>query len=323
MVDDDWNNFINDKHIISDNIKHIPTIIPKCGKLNISTKTVILFFNIKINLEKIFWNLSMINYDTFQEGIIKKQMKFNFNNKNKVNNFENKIKDIKHYKDIVILNQIDNPSGRIIFKDVRKVTIGFSKNDLIKNKKKSKSAFYNCLVLIYRYLYDNEFKELHIKIFNSGKIEIPGIKHDSLLDISSQIIIKLLQPFYNENIIEFKHKRETILINSNFTCNYFINRNNLYNIIKKNIKCNYDSCSYPGIQCKYKLNNNKYISYMIFRTGSILIVGKCEHPEIIEIYEYIKKLLNDNFQYIYESDTLYKENKEKKKIKKILYIRKI
>ena len=159
-----------------------------------------------------------------------------------------------------ILNQIDNPNGRVQFKDVRKINIGYSKNDIIKNKKSSKSAFYNCIVIIFRTVIQNKFKEIHIKIFNSGKLEIPGIQSDEFLSESIRIIKQLIGNLTNKDVDEIREKRETVLVNSNFTCNYYI-INMLFNILKNkyNIKCNYDSCSYPGIQCKYKKFSGNFI----------------------------------------------------------------
>lgn len=322
-IDDEWSNFLNNTNekVVYKNKENVPDIIPTCSKINISTKTKILFFNIKINLEDIFWKIPMISYDDYNIGVIKKQMKFNFTKKEEVIIFDNNIKNITLPVDIKILNQIDNPNGRIMFKDVRKVSIGISKNDMIKYNKKSKSAFYNCYVIIYRIKINNKFKEIHLKLFNSGKVEIPGIQNEETIEISSRIIIELLQPFYTCKITEVKDKRETILVNSNFNCNYYINREVLFRIMKKNasIKCNFDSCSYPGIQCKYKLKDNRYVSFMIFRTGSILIVGKCENEELFVIYEYIKTILNENFKEIYECEYIEKPKKNKKKIKKIIY----
>ena len=37
---------------------------------------------------------------------------------------------------------------------------------------------------------------------------------------------------------------------------------------------------------------------MIFRTGSVLIVGKCDENVLIVIYEYLKNILCAEFQYI-------------------------
>lgn len=322
-IDDEWSKFLNNNNEISicNNKEKIPDIIPTCGDINISTKTKILFFNIRIDLEDVFWKIPMISYDDFKNGVIKKQMKFNFTEKEQVVQFENNISKVKQPIDIKILTQIDNPKGRIMFKDVRKVSIGISKNDMIKFNKKSKSAFYNCYVIIYRIKEGDIFKEIHLKLFNSGKVEIPGIQNEETIEQSSRIIKELLQPYYTDKIEEVVEKRETILVNSNFNCNYYINREKLFRIMKKKntIKCNFDSCSYPGIQCKYKLDEDRYVSFMIFRTGSILIVGKCENEELIIIYEFIKQILNENFRDIYECEYIEKPKKNKKKIKKIIY----
>lgn len=323
-IDDEWCNFLNNndetpKHFNNDNSQ--PIDIPVCGNINISTKTKILYFNMTLDLNDIFWKIPMISYDDYNEGVIKKQMKFNFTDKNQVLLFEEKIKEVKQPIDIKILNQIDNPKGRVSFKDIRKVSIGISKNDMIKYNKKSKSAFYNCYVIIYRIKIEDIFKEIHFKLFNSGKVEIPGIQNDEIIEIGSTIIIKLLQPYFDFKLEELKLKRDTILVNSNFNCNYYLNREKLYRIMKQeyNIKCNFDSCSYPGIQCKYKLKNNQEVSFMIFRTGSILIVGKCENEDLYVIYEYIKTILNSHFKDIYECNYIEKPIKNKKKIKKNIY----
>lgn len=324
-IDDDWSKFLNNNEetpTIFNNNDIQPLNIPKCGKINISTKTKILYFNMSLDLNDIFWKIPMISYDDYKEGVIKKQIKFNFTDKEQVKEFEEKIKEVKHPVDVKILNQIDNPNGRVSFKDIRKVSIGISKNDMIKFNKKSKSAFYNCYVIIYRIYIDNYYKEIHFKLFNSGKVEIPGIQNDKIIEIGSNIIKSLLQPYFDYKLEELKDKRDTILVNSNFNCNYYLNREKLYRIMKQpeyNIKCTFDSCSYPGIQCKYKLNNDQEVSFMIFRTGSILIVGKCENEDLYIIYEYIKEILDTNFKEIYECNYIEKPLKNKKKIKKYIY----
>ena len=122
---------------------------------------------------------------------------------------------------------------------------------------------------------------------------------------------------------------ENVLINSNFNCGYYINREKLYNILrnKYNINAIYDPCSYPGIRCIYYYNfNDKVIkiSYMIFRTGSILIVGKCNESVLKIVYEYIKTLLMNEYINIkskitVEAINIEKTNHKKAKKKKIIY----
>ena len=155
-----------------------------------------------------------------------------------------------------------------------------------------------------------------------------------MLEKIINLFIKLIQPFYEDKIYNIVEKNETVLINSNFSCNYFINREKLFNILKYKyqIKSNYDSCSYPGILCR-KFKHKEYtLSFMIFRTGSVLIVGKCEIDIITEVYEYLKQIFHDEYYEICIPDynnTLKnqkleseKKNKtiNKKKKKKIIYI---
>ncbi len=290
--------------------------IPNCTSLNISTKTKIIYLNSTFNLNELFWKLNTVEYDKEIEGIVKKQIKFNFLNKEEVEYFEENIKNEKNVK-IKILNQINNPTGRVTFKDVRKVDIGYCRNDIINPKKQSKSAFYNCFVIIFRKKINNKYQEFHVKLFNSGKVEIPGIQNEDMLNNVIEILISYLQPLFNKPIEEIKEKRQLILVNSNFNCNYYLNREKLVQILKKKykIKCGMDSCSYPGIQCKYKLDNDIEISFMIFRTGSVLIVGKCNDTELYEIYNFLKNVFHDEYSKIVESESFLEKEEKKKQTK--------
>ena len=338
-VEKQWEQFMNEDYDLhelhsydlqlgnqSEN-KEIVVEIPTSTSLKISTKTKIIYLNSTFNLNELFWKLKIVNYDDEIDGIVKKQIKFNFLNKDEVVNFENNIKNESHVK-IKILNQINNPTGRVTFKDVRKVDIGYCRNDIVNPKKQSKSAFYNCFVIIFRKKINNKYQEFHVKLFNSGKVEIPGIQNDTMLNNVIEILISYLQPHFDKKIEEIKEKRQLILVNSNFNCNYYLNREKLVQILKKKykIKCGMDSCSYPGIQCKYKLDTGIEISFMIFRTGSVLIVGKCNDTELYEIYDFLKKIFHDEYTQIVESESLLekeekqKHNKSKKRNKKSISI---
>ena len=132
------------------------------------------------------------------------------------------------------------------------------------------------------------------------------------------------------------------MINSNFNCGFYINRESLFNILRNdyNINACYDPCSYPGIQCIYYFDNEKNsiikeainfknikynqnitkVSYMLFRTGSILIVGKCSETILNYVYNYIKDILIKEYSKIVLSNKdninvkSIKNNKTKKKI---------
>lgn len=340
-IDDDWENFLEDNNYLSiDNQKSIKNINkPKFSDLYISTKTKICFLNNEIDIHNLFWKIDLINYDDFKEGIIKKQIKVSCINEEQVEILE---KNLKLQKNNIIkihkISKIDNPQGRIKFKDIRKVSVGISKKDLVNSRTKEKSAFYNCFVLIIRLLFNNSFKEIHVKIFNTGKLEIPGIQSDEMLYKILNYLKDYFKVFYPD--IDYNNNSETVLINSNFNCGYYIDRDKLFNILRYNYNINscYDPCSYPGIQSHfyYDINDNidnqnglqknnknqNKISFMIFRTGSILIVGKCEENIIYYIYDFIKKIINDEFELISKEENYIKKQNicKKNKCKNIAVI---
>jgi hypothetical protein len=364
-IDQEWENFISSGQgddIISDDDDDIDNLTeyikdetnefvsaniamdvdtPKATDIYISTKTKIAYLNTPIDLKTIFWDVPVIHYSKPQNGVIKKQMKFNSSTKEELDEIQSKIGAEPYFEEHVITH-INNPAGRIKFKDIRKLSIGISKKDIMSYRCKKKSAFYNCFVIILRMKVDNIFKEFHVKVFNTGKLEIPGIQNERIFELILEEVLKTLQPHLKEKLSYKPDTNETVLINSNFNCGFFINREALYDILKfkYNIQSIYDPCSYPGIQCKFYYNpdvgiqngcqisaenkhlykNVKEVSFMIFRTGSVLIVGKCDENVLIIIYDFLKIILNTEFKTIcqkYSPGEEIKSNILKDKPKKV------
>ena len=190
-LNDEWENFTLSQN---NNIKKIkikqeaPKNI-KCSPIYISTKTKIAYLNLKkINLEKTFWDIPIIDYHNPKVGILKKSMKFNCTNLLETQQLDNKI-DINKKISVDTISKVITENK---YKDVRKIDIGISKKDLTNFRKKKKGAFYNCFAIIMRIKQDNVFKEVHIKIFNTGKLEIPGIQIDITLIIALNHLCKIL-----------------------------------------------------------------------------------------------------------------------------------
>lgn len=370
ILDDEWNSFLSTqdtnqydftsltstanicKPIKAVESDDIPTELihsnpPKCEELYISTTTKVLFLNQSIDIQNIFWEIPVIDYWKPEEGILKKQIKIVSSTKEDLENYKCKLNNLKYYNEIII-KQIDNPQARQIkFKDERKITIGISKKDIMTCRGKVKNAFYNCFALIARFKVDNVYREIHVKVFNTGKMEIPGVLNDEILCIIKRMVLSLLNPFTNKPLDFLEYDTEhNVLINSNFNCGYYINRDKLQAILrgpKYNIETSYDPCSYPGVKCKFYFNNEggfdiktqrgqivtedrnmkmselgdavKYteISFMIFRTGSCLIVGNCTERILRFVYEFIKKIMYDEYHNIcvQNMDTEIKTKKEK------------
>jgi hypothetical protein len=59
---------------------------------------------------------------------------------------------------------------------------------------------------------------------------------------------------------------------------------------------------------------------MIFRTGSILIVGKCDEITLNVVYEYIKNILSLEYENIFTEGSKVKQIPNKKNKKKFILI---
>merc|ERR1712227_682454 len=90
-----------------------------------------------------------------------------------------------------------------------------------------------------------------------GKIEIPGIQNDEILEVVLNNILNILNKILNIELKIIPNKTENVLINSNFNCGFYIDREKLFNLLryKYHINACYDPCSYPGIQCVYYYDN--------------------------------------------------------------------
>ena len=310
-----------------DNISFHPSISP----IYISTKTKIAYLNKPVNIYDIFWNVPVQHYYERKEGVIKKQIKFQTTDPTFVELIKEKLKSQPRCYDEFIIEHIENPNGRITYKDQRKVSIGLCKKDLQGGNAKKKRAFFNCFVLILRIHGgiapveerapedDILYKEMHVKVFNTGKLEIPGIQEDTILAHVLQLLVSVLRPYLGDDLEFLQDRCETALINSNFNCGFYIDRDKLFHLLKYKYRmnCNYDSCSYPGIQSKFYYNPSKStleqtgqqpvsidvgvyyeVSFMIFRTGSILIVGKCNEEILMVIYRFICSILTKEYSAI-------------------------
>jgi hypothetical protein len=329
---------------------------PVCEELYISTKTKVIFLNQPIDVHNIFWNIPIVEYWKPVTGIIKKQIKLVSKTPEEYLESHRRLQKEYYYTENII-KQIDNPTARRLkFKDERKITVGMSKKDIMNTRIKVKNAFYNCFALVMRFDDNGCFKEIHVKIFNTGKIEIPGIINGNIMERVQQMVMELLLPFMETDLqkslsFTVNEKDDNILINSNFNCGFFINREKIHAILRSDkygIESAYDPCSYPGVKCKYYYNNDlpcdhesqtgkvietdcdmkmtelndnkKYteVSFMIFRTGSCLIVGNCSEKVLRFVFTFLKKVLDTEYESIVMeneiSDTKGRIKKQKRKL---------
>lgn len=364
MVDDEWDSFLSCQNTNEygrssstpsfneqNTMEEINGDVPECEDLYISTTTKVLFLNQPIDIQNIFWKIPITDYWKPESGIIKKQIKIVSKTQEELDEYYRKLEDINYYNEVIIKQIINQDARRIKFKDERKITIGISKKDIMTCRGKIKNAFYNCFALILRFKFQEQYREIHVKVFNTGKLEIPGVLNPDMLSIVKQMILDLLTSYTDSSLEFLEHNVESnVLINSNFNCGFYIDRDKLHNILrssKYNIETAYDPCSYPGVKCKYYFNHDvgfdrthqcgkllhadrtmkmseldnaiKYseISFMIFRTGSCLIVGNCTERILRFVYDSIKQILHDEYYTIavtnMNTETKIKKEKVRKK----------
>lgn len=344
----------------------MPTITlrpPKCTNLMISTKTKVLFLNQPVDIEPVFWNLPLIDYWQPRTGILKKTIKLVCMSPDRVKEIESKLAAIPRYQQEII-RHVDVPTttrtvrkqpyrrlssaamtackenGGVMviparFKSERKVTVGVAKKDIMACRGKKKNVFYNCFALVLRVQYGDGFHEIHAKIFNTGKMEIPGVFNNELLTAARNMVLEVLRPWcggggldYSKDGANEDDHEQNVLINSNFNCGFFIDREKLHRVLrseKYNLDCSYDPCTYPGVKCKFYYNHTlgsapgdqsgviqaedwglkmknilgdkKYtqVSIMIFRTGSSLIGGNCTEKVLRYIFDFIATILYEEY----------------------------
>ena len=361
-IDEEWLSYCNSStqqlplEKVKSAVKNESVDESKCEDLYISTKTKVLFLNQEIDIHNIFWNIPVIDYWRPMDGVVKKQIKIVSKTIEEYEEYKKRLENLGYHKENII-KQIDNTtSRRMKYRDERKITVGISKKDIMNCRGKVKNAFYNCFALIMRFKYDGLFREIHIKVFNTGKLEIPGILNAGLLDNVKRMLLDTLRP-HIVNPLDFLETdtEENVLINSNFNCGFYINREKFYHILrseKYRIESAYDPCSYPGVKCKYYFNNDlgfdeikqngqiiledrgmkmselgetrKYteVSFMVFRTGSCLIVGNCTERVLKFVFEFIKRILMEEYPNIYvENNDPVEKNKKTKLRKKTIIVK--
>ena len=97
-ADQEWENFLKDDTLqeSKDEMKEtVTSFIPKVTPIYISTQTKIGYLNKPIKLKEVFWKLPVLNYQTMQSGIIKKQIKISCESKEESNILNDKIKQSK------------------------------------------------------------------------------------------------------------------------------------------------------------------------------------------------------------------------------------
>ena len=304
-------------------LRPINEIVPECPSfsdksLRISTRTPKMSMNYPLDINNTFWKMPVISYWQPFEGVVKKQIKQTIESKEEFQQYERNKQELQDNEPGIIFREIvakhvDNEHARTKkYKDVRKISIGVIKRDIINFKKRDKKAFSNCFAIYLRILDNDVFTEIHVKVFNTGKMEIPGIHDYSIIESKIQPLLRqLFTPIIQETLepgqtpdirFEMDNNMESknVLINSDFNCGYYLDKKAVYRIIRSD-KYGIDARmvgDYPGIKCKFYFKTALPFDHAV-QTGRL----------DAEDYALSKKTLAKSTKYIVATFTFFRTGK--------------
>ena len=177
------------------------------------------------------------------------------------------------YKYSNIQDISDNKEGIIKIEYGDDPVRGTSKKDLENKKTKKKKVFYNQATIIFKLISNNVKREVNMKVFTNGNIQMTGLKsiedgkkavqmfYEETKDLKGVIThkdtggIKTIKGIENPESFSVKDF-EIVLINSDYSTHFKIKRDVLHSILVKQYKIfsSYEPCIYPGVNSKYYWN---------------------------------------------------------------------
>lgn len=217
------------------------------------------------------------------------------------------------------------PEEGILKMEHKAQVVGASARDLLTKKKTAKKTFFNqsTLVVRKRRMDDpKQFKEVNIKLFANGGIQMTGITGLDFARITLEwllpILSKLPTPISEEPV--FIKQLKIQLINSDYHVNANIHRDNLHRIMSEqySLFSSLEKLIHQGVNIKYYYNTSrtvgrpgicncerpcqgqgegdapgqcKKITILAFQTGDIIVTGARKYEQLDEAYEFMNQIL--------------------------------
>jgi len=274
--------------------------VPKAAELNISVKTACCYINVPYNIKKMCFKLeeSLKKFNTFNEE-----------------------------------GERQGPGS--VIKSINYTKADATEDGILVKNSKANNNFYNSICISIRIRQD---KCINLMIFTNGRITCTGSKNDDDGYIAANLLLdemkkipEVLDPSDVPNAAVVNY--EVVMINSNFFVGFFVDNHKLYDILIKNrdsykLFCSFDPRVYQGVKIYFMWNNNqpvkngvcacqkkkckmsakkkngngegdcRRISVAVFGTGKVLIAGAKNDEQLYDTYNYIVKLLQDNYKEI-------------------------
>jgi len=229
------------------------------------------------------------------------------------------------------------PDEGILKFENKNMVLGASYKDIFTNRKITSKSFFNQSTLVLRRKInqgkaDEGWKEVNIKLFANGGIQMTGVTSDTFEYNSIEWLLNLIKslptsPFAGTPSIE---RFSIQLINTDYALDKFINQDALHKLFinEYNLFSMLEKTIYQGVNTKFFFNTLhpekgicectqnckgqgsgegdgecKRITMSIFRTGRIIITGAREIKQIEAAYNFLNNVFDTHQKTVLYSPT--------------------
>lgn len=216
---------------------------------------------------------------------------------------------------------IGYPVEGILKFEHKNMVYGACHKDLFTNRKITSKSFFNQSTLILRRRWTDGLKEMNMKLFANGGIQMTGVTSAEFALEAIHWLLQLIETLpkspFPIGVKGAVTKVNTPLINTDYSIDYDIQQDNLHRILieEYNLFSMLEKTIYQGVNTKFYYNTNnggagvcrcgefckgqgtgngegecKRITLCIFRTGKIIITGARTMEQIQTAYEFLNKV---------------------------------
>ena len=202
--------------------------------------------------------------------------------------------------------------------------VGSSTRDVLTKRKITDKTFFNQATLVIRKKYKAGWKEVNVKLFANGGVQMTGVPTSEFSQDSINYVIDQIKKHDDEVFVvkgeASMTKFRVQLINSDYSINRHIQQEKLHKVLSNvyNLFSSHESTIYQGVNTKYYYNKKgnplrpgicecklactgqglgdgdgqcKRITISPFSSGKIIITGAREMDQITEAYEFFNEIL--------------------------------
>jgi hypothetical protein len=216
---------------------------------------------------------------------------------------------------------IGYPTEGIVKFEHKNMVYGACYKDLFTNRKITSKSFFNQSTLILRRRWEDGWKEMNMKLFANGGIQMTGVTSADFAVNAIDWLLSLIETLpkspFPIGVKGAVTKVNVPLINTDYSIDHDIQQDNLHRILieEYNLFSMLEKTIYQGVNTKFYYNTNnggsgvcrcgefckgqgagngegqcKRITLSIFRTGKIIITGARTMDQIHTAYEFLNKV---------------------------------